>query len=274
MQHRFGASHIRVTHIDFNSAEQRLQLPAAKVLSAQALLHAAKNRALIQHGQRIGTFGFQPFGQIAGLQCAPHGHYPDGDQDHRPKRAPGKVRDAQRVQQEEDTQRHQHRAPRTAAWVKELDKAGKDQDQGPEHPDAAGIYNSKIVQQEDGANRQDDRSGNQPLVAAGLVGIHLVEDPRLDLLFQIASEFFWVVLHHSLGPPSANAVDSLTTNVINLNYAKTRPRQSSPLPASIIAAHWSDSAARRGDGTPKTPPFERWPFPPYPSIPKTPQWRR
>src|SRR5882762_5134841 len=273
MQHGFSASHIGVTHIDFNSAEQRLQLPAPKVLSAQALLHAAKNRALIQHGQRIGTFVFQPFGQIAGLQGAPHGHYANGDQDHRPERAPGKVGDAQRVQQEEDTQRHQHRAPRTAAWVKELDEAGKDQDQGPEHPDAAGIYNSKIVQQEDGANGQDDRSGDEALIAAGLVRIHLVEDPRLDLLFQIASEFFWVVFHHSVGPPSANALNSLGAESFNLIYAKTRPRQSSPLPASIIAALWSDSAARRGDGTPKNPPFARWPFPAHPSIPRIPPWR-
>src|SRR4029077_20913166 len=108
MQHSLVFRNVRVAQVNLNSAEERLQLPAAKIFRVHALLHTAKDCAFIQRCERIASVRANRFGHFSRLQRAPHRKGTARNQHNRPQLAPGKMSESQFIHLQEPAEHYQH----------------------------------------------------------------------------------------------------------------------------------------------------------------------
>src|SRR6266403_2506334 len=155
VQHRLVPRNVRVAQVNLNSAEERLQLPTAKLFCVHALLYTAKDSTFIQRGERIAIVRAHRVRHFPRLQRTPHSKSAGRNQHDRPHFAPRKMSESQLIHLQEHTEHQQHRAPGPPARIGQFYDSRKDQNQRPELEEVPGSHDSQIVEQENRADGQN-----------------------------------------------------------------------------------------------------------------------
>src|SRR5262245_56210747 len=132
MNRRLVFDHVCIAQIQFDAAEDSLETATAELAAVQTLFHAAKNRVLVERIPRIRVTLRHQRHTPACLNGAPHCHCAAGNQEQRPKLAPGEAADSKITQLQEDAKQKDDYPPQPGVASRNFGNADENQDHRPE----------------------------------------------------------------------------------------------------------------------------------------------